>query len=111
MSSIEVGDFVMSTFGYPHMGNAGGRGVMICKVTKRTPTGKLRLKELPSRIENKVQLDRDITKWDKVVTSRVPFEEKGLLASATGECKHHTFEKIPNSRLDEPFNEQYDSYN
>lgn len=112
----QVGDYVMAEYGWPHMGNAEGKGVKICKVTKITSSGKLRLKELPTRRENRVNLDRDVSRWDKIVTSREPEEsEKGKLASSNGECtdgrKHLTYIVIPESRLDLPFEEKYDRYN
>jgi len=110
-----VGDFVMAEYGWPHMGNAEGKGVKICKVTKITPSGKFRLKELPTRIQNRVNVDRHVSRWDKIVTSREPEECKGNLASANGHCrdgrKYLTYIVIPESRLDLPFEEQYDSYN
>ena len=111
-----VGDYVMADYGWPHMGKAQGHGCKICKVTKITPTNKVRIAELPTRKENIQQLFGNVTSWDKIVTNHQP--ETGIKTNLTkpdGTCvddrKHLSYVVIPESRLDQPFPEKYDSYN
>jgi hypothetical protein len=72
--------------------------------------------ELPTEKVNVQHLDGNVTSWDKIVTSKYPIEgTPSKLVRADGSCKHDgihlTYEVIPESRLDEPFPEKYDSYN
>ena len=114
---IRIGSYLVAQKGWPDMGNAAGKDYSIAKVIKITPTGRIRIKELPTR---KSDMSHDAfsqtASWTSHVTSLEPDpgNKQSLLLTAGG-VRHHDrcyreYKVVEQQELEKGFREVYDRY-